>query len=511
MASPNSTASSSAHQSSRSTSQHGALEGADDAIPVETLVHHLLEAKRSLSSMSLVLRANDLVTAARQAHEEAVILGAQAEFLRRGITLQVRLLLKVRKSLTRTYENGKREFKQVIKHLDATNGRLEEMMTVLRTRTVDSAFRPQGEEKKCLLDFLDVDQVDTMRNALKENIGALQATQTSFDGDLLRFENDLRGLNKTLSASASPLSPSASDATQPIIQLLASMMDNSHEMAELLTSLTKHFDLCVTAVRITEGGVALARRRAAEVTQSQDGREAVSISGVIPDQDPHAPELDSISAQERANIPHVVVQDAAEVYGVIEEISARLQALEDEFARLEEQTNQIKHTYVTTIGAFHVLEDIGTRLQSYIASESEYRDRWQDEHQSITEKMGEMDSLRAFYETYAHSYDNLVLEADRRRIHEEKVLSVWRKAKESVDKLIDIDQRQRDTFRQEVAEYIPTDLWAGMDEGMRKWEVVPVRDNGGVEGSSNTASLSRSVVKAAAERLDRHDRASRTK
>lgn len=172
MASPTSTASSSARQS-LSSSQHGDLEGAD-AIPVETLVHHLLEAKRSLSSMSLVLRANELVTAARQAHEEAVILGAQAEFLRRGITLQVRLLLKVRKSLTRTYENGKREFKQIIKHLDATNGRLEEMMNVLRTRTVESAFRPQGEEKKCLLDFLDVDQVDTMRNALKENIGALQ-------------------------------------------------------------------------------------------------------------------------------------------------------------------------------------------------------------------------------------------------------------------------------------------------------------------------------------------------
>ncbi|KAK8016839.1 Autophagy-related protein 17 [Apiospora rasikravindrae] len=509
MASPTSSASSSARPS-QSSSQHGDFEGAEP-IPVETLVHHLLEAKRSLSSMSLVLRANELVTAARQAHEEAVILGAQAEFLRRGITLQVRLLLKVRKGLTRTYENGKREFKQIIKHLDATNGRLEEMMNVLRTRTVESAFRPQGEEKKCLLDFLDVDQVDTMRNALKENIGALQATQTSFDGDLLRFENDLRGLNKTISASSSPLSPSASDATQPIIQLLASMMDNSHEMAELLTSLTKHFDLCVTAVRITEGGVALARRRAAEVTQSQDGRDAVSISGVIPDQDPHAPELDSISAQERANIPHVVVQDAAEVYGVVEEINARLQALEDEFARLEEQTNQIKHTYVTTIGAFHVLEEIGTRLQSYIASESEYRERWQDEHQSITEKMGEMDSLRAFYETYAHSYDNLILEADRRRAHEEKVLSVWRKAKESVDKLIEVDQRQRDTFRQEVAEYIPTDLWPAMDDGMPRWEVVPARDIGGGEGTSSTASLSRSVVKAAAERLDRYDRASRTK
>ena len=101
-------------------------------------------------------------------------LGAQAEFLRRGIAQQTRLLLRTRRSLTRTYESGKREFKQVIKLLDATNARLEETMGVLRSRMVECAFRPPGEARKSLLDFLDVDQVETVRNSLKENIGALQ-------------------------------------------------------------------------------------------------------------------------------------------------------------------------------------------------------------------------------------------------------------------------------------------------------------------------------------------------
>jgi autophagy-related protein 17 len=168
-------AASSAHSASRPTSSHDISETVG-SIPVETLVQHLLDAKRSLSSMRLVLHANDLVHLARQAHEESVVLAAQSQFLRRGISDQVRILLKVRRSMNKTYESGKREFKQVIRELDLTHGRLEDTINVLRGRVVDSAFRPEGEGQRNLLDFVDELQVDTMRNALKENIAALQVS-----------------------------------------------------------------------------------------------------------------------------------------------------------------------------------------------------------------------------------------------------------------------------------------------------------------------------------------------
>jgi autophagy-related protein 17 len=128
--------------------------------------------------MRLVLRANELVHSARQAHEESVILSAQTLFLRRGISEQMRLLWRVRKGLTRTYDESKREFKQTIKTLDVTNSRLENTMNILRSRIVDSSFRPPGEGKRNLLDFVDEAQVDRMREALKENIQALQVAIT---------------------------------------------------------------------------------------------------------------------------------------------------------------------------------------------------------------------------------------------------------------------------------------------------------------------------------------------
>lgn len=158
---------------SRSASHHG-IPSSTDSVSVETLVQHLLDAKRSLSSYETVLRANELVNLARRAYEESIILTAQSGFLRRGISEQVRLLQRLRRNLIRTYDNGKREFGRIIKTLDAADARLQDTMNALRARVVDSSFRPNGEGKKNLMDFVDESQVNTIRDALKENIQALQ-------------------------------------------------------------------------------------------------------------------------------------------------------------------------------------------------------------------------------------------------------------------------------------------------------------------------------------------------
>lgn len=160
----------------------GSGEFSADDVPVEALVKHLLAAKQSLSSMTLVLRAHDLATHARQMHEESVILGAQTAFLRHSINEQVRILRQVRRGMTRAYEGGRREFKQLIRTLDASNSKLEQTIAMLRSTIVDGIFRPPGEEEKCLMDFADEKTVETMQNALKESIKELQVSRWSAAG-----------------------------------------------------------------------------------------------------------------------------------------------------------------------------------------------------------------------------------------------------------------------------------------------------------------------------------------
>ena len=123
------------------------------------------------------------------------------------------------------------------------------------------------------------------------------------------------------------------------------------------------------------------------------------------------------------------------------------------------------------------------------------------EKESVFAKLQEMQQLKDFYERYAGAYDSLILEVERRRAVDDRVKSIWRKAQENVDKLLDSDQASRETFRQDVGEYLPTDLWAGMQGAAKKWTVVPEG-----EGEDEGPPLRRSVVEAARERLGRMER-----
>lgn len=251
-------------------------------------------------------------------------------------------------------------------------------------------------------------------------------------------------------------------------------------MAQHLTSLNNHFDMCVKAVRATEGGAALARRRAAEATH--DDGAPVSISGVITEQESHLPDLEPmLDPHERAEIAQVVVQDAPEVDEVVAEIQAVLQRMEHEFGALKDQADRIRAAYLATVAAFQVLEEIGSRLHSYVAGQHEFAQRWAAEKEVIVGKLDEMDGMRAFYEGYASAYDSLLLEAARRRAVEDKIHTTLRKARENVDNLVEADRKQREHFRQEIGEFLPTDLWVGMNDPLRRWELVPAREGAGSE------------------------------
>ncbi|KAL0472709.1 APG17 domain-containing protein [Neurospora intermedia] len=469
---------------------HELEDGADssefnaDDVPVEVLVKHLLAAKQSLSSMTLVLRANDLATSARQMHQEFVILSAQTAFLRHGILQELHILHQLRRGMARAYDNGTRDFKHIIRTLDTADGRLEKIMQVLRKTTVENVFRQPGEEPKCLLDFVDPKIVEQVRDALKESIHELSAAKTSFDGDLLRFDTDLRTLTDAMAAAASLANPTTTtpDGYPPdqrsIPNLLSALSEGSHLMAEHLSSLTRHFDMCVTAVRTTEGGAALARRRAAEATSSDENQAPVSISGVISAQESESgpSAFEPMDPLERQELLHVVMRDAAEVDDVVADIHNVLQQMEIDHASLHSLFSASRASHAATLTCFSMLEEVGARASSYVAAEAEFVQRWEDEKETIDENVSKMDELKKFYEGFLNAYGGLLLEVERRRAVEGKIDSIWRKAREQVDKLVEADKREREHFRLEVGDYVPADLWGVVDRPLGRWAVVPLED-----------------------------------
>lgn len=124
--------------------------------------------------MTLVLRANEIANAARQSHEDIAILAAQACFLQSSILDEVAILVRIRKGLGGTYDWGKKDFKSLIRTMDAVDNELEGTMEMLRGTGVQSVFRPNGEEKRNLLHFVDETSVHGMRDAMKNSIQDLQ-------------------------------------------------------------------------------------------------------------------------------------------------------------------------------------------------------------------------------------------------------------------------------------------------------------------------------------------------
>lgn len=303
----------------------------------------------------------------------------------------------------------------------------------------------------------------------------LQGAQQSFDGDLLRLDTDIRNLKSILSeTSLSPPSDAKTDAARshvPLSEHLNNLIDQSSNMAILLSSLTVHFDMCVTAIRTTEGAAALARRKAAETAQAQ-GPEGVWISGVIAEQESNLSSLEPKTEKERAEMLEVVVRDAEEVDDVIREIQDRLAEMEDEYLALGDQVGQTKQAYAGMMQAYTALGEIGERLTDYLAAEEEFRQRREMEKEIVLVRLKEMEELKDFYDRYANAYDSLILEVERRRAAQERVAGIWRKAKENVDKLLEADQVARDTFCNDVGEFLPTDLWDGMRGPAPRWRVV---------------------------------------
>lgn len=288
------------------------------------------------------------------------------------------------------------------------------------------------------------------------------------------------------------------DANIHMTERLDILGEHSSNMAQLLASLTKHFDMCVTAVRTTEGAAALARRKAAESTQSQ-GPDGVSISGVIAEQESNVSDLEPKTAKDRAEMLKVVVQDAGEVDDVVQEIHDRLTAMEHESGALERQSERTRAAYASMLEACAALGDVGDRLADYMAAEDDFKQRWDLERDAVLNKLREMTDLREIYERYAGAYDSLILEVERRRAVDDKIAGVWRKAQDSVDKMLEADQASREAFRHDVGEFLPTDLWEGMQGPARRWKMVAVEGDDEAPGRSVVEAATRKAMTAREE------------
>ncbi|KAL8774308.1 MAG: hypothetical protein Q9209_001059 [Squamulea sp. 1 TL-2023] len=463
---------------------------------LETLVSHLVASKRSLSSIEHVWRANEIVTSTRIHLEASVITSALTSFLEAGITTQLHTLERVHAHSKAIANEGAEEYGEVLRTFDAADKRLRGTLESLRTTMFEHALRPESDGRKSLLDFVDEGGVDKLLAAVEESACAAKEGHAELVDTNTGFHNDLKRIRNTIDDSeASSHRPSIRGLTggfhsdglpgSPIPDILHSMENRAKDMADNLESLVKHFDLCVTAIKHTEGGGDAAQHLTDDLPNGMAVGQEIASSPPEP-----------ISDQEREEMLEVLANDADQVEEVLTEIRDHISEMEALFDNVTIYIAQLNKEHSNVLQAFRGLEALEGRLQAFVAQSQVFVMRWDDEKIKINERMDELESLGDFYSGYLNAYDNLLVEIGRRQFMEQQMEKVLQDATRKLETLHEEDSMRREAFKNDYGDFLPVDIWPGLTNPPLRFETRPVNS------TEKVPDISKSVIQRAIRRVE---------
>ncbi|MCJ1418415.1 autophagy protein 17 [Xylographa parallela] len=453
----------------------------------DTLIAHLLAAKRSLSCVDQVYRADDLVKKTRQALEGHTITAARTIFLHNGSAAQANLLDNVLDHTRSIARDGGSEFQKVIGALDVAQSKLQHTLDQLRATTVESSLRPDGEPSKSLVDFVDESGVTGLLSTIKESIDASGEARRVYGESNAALEDDISQVRQLLTADddRDRLVDPNSSLHSPVPDILQAMEGHAQEMADNLESLVKHFDICVTAIKHTEGGGAAAQQITDDLPE-----------GVARDLTSTEMPLEPMSEEERAEMMEILEKDANEVEEVVMDIRDRGAEMERNYERVESYTEQLAERHDRKTTAINLMEAICDRLPTYITQSHVFLLRWDEEKVKIADHMEELESLRDFYDGFLSAYDNLIIEIGRRKTTEMRMKKVVQDSVAKIDKLFEEDLAERDAFRNEQGDFLPVDIWPGLMMPPQRYRIC--REDQGVR---SVPDISASVIQRSIRRV----------
>ncbi|KKF93159.1 Autophagy-related protein 17 [Ceratocystis platani] len=421
-----------AHNYARSRRQ-SLVEPPKPAISAERLIDILLAAKSSLASVANAVNATGNVAEVTALLEDAVVTSTQTSFVTQGIKSQIRLL------------------KQL--------------------RDIHKALRPQDEETRTLLDFAEEENVKSIEQDLSVAVNELQDARSAFQNECDRFIADIQTLEVLIGIRPAPnatdkektrLSSAIKPHDPELTKLQTSAQSNLDDIATSLDSLSKHFDHCLVAVKSMPGALALARERAPEIWSQQHD----SLDQMKP-----------VTAQEFMQLISVVVEDSTIVDDTSAQINEQTRMIEQALAQMRDKLDDVQARYLHTLDAFVMLKESGARIHELIEAERLFTQRWALEKRNVRENLISMDTLTRCFDDYHRTYHALLVEADRRRHVEERIHHVWAKAREQVDRLMQLDATETERFRSDHGDSLPGDLWPDLDRPIQSFCVVPMNDS----------------------------------
>jgi autophagy-related protein 17 len=383
--------------------------------------------------------------------------------------------------------------------LDTSYAGLQSTLAVLRDTPIEAVLQPPGTSQKHLFDFIDSTTVTSLKDLLRDCIDRYNDAHASLEDSNDAFETALENLHSSIENV--PKTPVTGSTPSPIPSLYHDLEGHAKEAAQAFQSLVQHYDLCVSALLHTEGGAAAA-------TQAT-GDEPV------PSGEAQAATPEPISEEERQDLLAVVVKDAVEVEDVVSEIRDRGSEMSFLLSQIDNHITHLRNEDSALNSILRMIAHIAAEVKGHIATSRSFHGSWlEDTRPTLLNGIEEWENQREFYERFDLAYAELLVEISARRRRHDKAKRKAEEAQKELDRLHAEDERAREQFTLTQGDFLPLDIWPGLRDPPRQYEVraVPwVHDEEGEEGQEehletvvqSIPQLGRNVVERALTRVKR--------
>jgi autophagy-related protein 17 len=361
-------------------------------------------------------------------------------------------------------------------------------------------LQPPGTPQKHLYDFIDSAAVSNLEGALRACIDRYNEAHATLDESTDAFDTSLDNLHS--SVENVPLLPSTASNPSPIPSLYQDLEAHAKEAAQAFQSLVQHYDICVTALRHTEGGSAAATEATGDAPM-QSGDEFAA---------PPEP----MTEEQLQEMVAVLVKDAHEVEDVVTEIRERGSEMTFLLNEMENHINHLRNEASALSSILQMISQITGEVKSHIVTTRTFHASWLDDTRpALLNGIEEWENQREFYERFDLAYAELLVEISSRRRRHEKAKKRAEEAQRDLDRLHAEDERAREHFTLAQGDFLPLDIWPGLRDPPRQYEVKavaidPEEDTEAVEhedfgggGVKSIPQLSRTIVEKALTRVKR--------
>ncbi|CAO3613178.1 unnamed protein product [Cunninghamella echinulata] len=392
----------------------------------EQLIELLLAAKKALSTGQSIGEQANILSQQTEQHTDVIEkTWPKLVFVHNHILVQLSTLDRIREFLIMKIQN----IKSIIKERESTFGILQFNQPTNNNNSQQIATT--------LFDYIQDQAVLELQQSADEEIGQVEMLCSSMETLSKQLSSRISEL-ATMQENA--LSVSLDEPTANFINEKTHIQESEMaNMADILTSLTNHYDQLGDATRICQA--------------NPDACNELDITVLLDDHD-HLPDI--------LNDLH---ESLYVVASVNEEIQVRMQiysTIQNELLKVLEHLDQ----FSAPGGMADIISEKMNSSESEMKQHQENLDHYFEQLTSLTE----------WYQQFTFSYHHLIVEVERRRQVQEKQEKLKRELIKTMEDSYQDELQKRQKWITEHGHYLPQDLCAFIFDPPSKLTVIQEQD-----------------------------------